>query len=58
MGSRKEVIINSIKGLSKDEAIKNLEDRIFYEEMADYMDFEFVDLCKEIIKELKDGKVF
>lgn len=49
-------IKKSIEHLSTDEAIKDLEERIFYVQMADYIDFEFVDICKQIIKELEaDG---
>ena len=46
-------IRNSIIGLTPEEAIKDLKERIFYESMADFMDFKFVNICEKIIKELE-----
>lgn len=54
MKNRYLKIKKSILGKSKEEAIADLENRIFLEEMNDYMDFEFVKICKRIIKELKE----
>ena len=49
-------IKKSVEHLPADEAIRDLEERIFYEQMADFMDFEFVRICESIIKELKDNR--
>ena len=54
MKNRYLKIKKSILGMTKEEAIADLEIRIFLEEMNDYMDFEFVEICKNIIKELKE----
>lgn len=52
----KERIKKSIANKTKEEAIEDLEDRIFYEQMAERMDFKYVNVCEEIIKELKNGE--
>lgn len=48
-------IRESIKSLTPEEAIKDLEDRIFYEQMSEFMDFKFVRICEKIIQELKNA---
>lgn len=53
---RYNVIKNSVAHLPKDEAIKDLRHRIFIEQMADFMDFEFEAICESIIKELENGE--
>lgn len=52
----KERIEKFIANKTKEEAIDFLEGIIFYEQMADFMDFEFVNTCEEVLKELKNGK--
>ena len=54
MKNRYLKIKKSILGKSKEEAIADLESRIFIEQMNDFMDFEFVEICERIIKELKE----
>lgn len=49
----KEEILKSLEGKTIKEAIDDLEERIFYESMAERLDFDFVNCCEEIIKELK-----
>ena len=49
-------IRESLKDLSKEQAIERLETWIFYEEMADLnYNFELVDVYKKILNELKEG---
>ena len=43
-----------IEGMQKNEAIEFLKERIFIEEMADFMDFKYVEACEKIIKELEN----
>lgn len=51
--NEKKQIIKSLEGKTIKEAIDDLEERIFYESMAERLDFDFVNCCEEIIKELK-----
>lgn len=42
-----------IKDLPNEDAIKRLEEAIWIEEMADFADFELIEIYQKIIKELK-----
>lgn len=50
----KETIKESVAHLNKEEAIEDLEYRVFIEKMSERMDFDFVNACEEVIKELKE----
>ena len=54
MKNRYLKIKKSIIGMTKEEAVADLENRIFLEEMNEFMDFEFIEICERIIKELKE----
>lgn len=46
-----------LKGLTKEQAIDYLEEKIFYEQMADYMDFKLVAIYKKLLKQVKNGGI-